>query len=105
MVAEHAVAGEPENVIDAILLAPIHGLGPGVMAVAAPADAGLGPMAAQATGNVLEDGADLGAARRLARPQDDRHRLARTGLVNVDRQETALVVMGIEERELLMCSS
>ena len=44
---------------------------------------------------------NLDAVRRLARAQEDRHRLASAGLVDMDRQEAAAVVMGVEQRELL----
>src|SRR3546814_19264484 len=44
---------------------------------------------------------DLRAVRRLAGAQDDGDRLARRGLVDVDRLEAAAVVVGVEQRELL----
>src|SRR3546814_11685125 len=44
---------------------------------------------------------DLRAVRRLAGAQDDGDRLARRGLVDVDRLEAAAVVAGVEQRELL----
>src|SRR3546814_18934293 len=44
---------------------------------------------------------DLRAVRRLAGAQDDGDRLARRGLVDVDRLEAAAVVAGVEPRELL----
>jgi hypothetical protein len=43
----------------------------------------------------------LGAVGRLAGTQDDGHRLAGDRLVDVDRQEAALAVVGVEARELL----
>ena len=46
--------------------------------------------------------ADLAARGGLARPQDHRHRAAGGGVVDVDRQEAARVVVGVEQRELLM---
>ena len=46
--------------------------------------------------------ADLLARGRLAGAQDDRDRPARRRVVDVDRQETAFVVMRVEQRELLM---
>lgn len=46
--------------------------------------------------------ADLLARRRFSRPQDHRDRTAGSRIIDVDRQEAALVVMAVEERELLM---
>ena len=65
-------------------------------------DSDLGPMAADALDDVLQDGADFLARRRLAFAQDHRHRLAGRPFIDVDRQETALVIMGVEQRELLL---
>jgi len=42
------------------------------------------------------------SARRLSRPQDDGHGFAARRLVDMDRQEAALVVVGVEQRQLLM---
>src|SRR4051812_34152904 len=72
------------------------------MTVAAHQDSDLGPMAADALDDVLQDGADFLARRRLAFAQDHRHRLAGRPFIDVDRQETALVIMGVEQRELLL---
>jgi hypothetical protein len=47
---------------------------------------------------------DLDAARRLAGPQHDRHGPALLRVVDVDRQEAAFVIMGVEQRELLMAA-
>lgn len=44
----------------------------------------------------------FGAVRGLARPQENRHRLAGSRLVNMDRHETAAVMIGIERAELLL---
>ena len=46
--------------------------------------------------------AHLAARGRLAGPQDHRHRAAGGGVVDMDRQKAALVVMGVEQRQLLM---
>ena len=46
--------------------------------------------------------AHLLAGGRLARPQDHGHRTAGRRIVDVDRQEAALVVVGIEQRQLLV---
>ena len=50
---------------------------------------GARPVPADAAHQVLEEGADLGARRRLARAQEHRHRLAARHMVDVDRQEAA----------------
>ena len=55
-----------------------------------------------ATDQVLEEGADFGAGRRLARAQEDRHRLAALHMIDVDGQEAAGVVVGVEQRQLLL---
>ena len=59
-------------------------------------------MAADALDDVHENRAHLLSRRRLAFAQDHRHRFAAGAFVDVDGQETALVVMGIEQRELLI---
>ena len=46
--------------------------------------------------------ADLDARGRLAGAQQHGDRPARRRVIDVDRQEAALVVMGVEQRELLM---
>jgi hypothetical protein len=61
----------------------------------------LRPAGADGTHHVAQDERHLGPVRRLARPQDHRHRLAGRGLVDVDRQEAPLVMAGVEQRELL----
>jgi hypothetical protein len=99
---QHVVPGEPEEVIDTVLLAPIHGLGAGIVAVAAPTDAGLWPVPTDLTGHVPDDGPHLGTAWRLARAQDDGDWLAARPLVDVNREKAALVVMCVEQRELLV---
>ena len=44
----------------------------------------------------------LDARGRLARPQHDGDRAACRAVVDMDRQKAALVVMGVEQRQLLM---
>src|SRR5258707_371636 len=56
---QHVVPGEPEDVIDAVRLAPRHGLGTGIVAIATPADAGLGPMPTDVAGRDACDGTGL----------------------------------------------
>jgi hypothetical protein len=98
---QHWVAGEAEDVADPVALATGHGLVAGVVAVAADQDLDPRPASADGFHDMAQDEGDLGTARRLARPQDDRDRFAGGGLVDVDRQEAAAVVMGVEQGELL----
>ena len=84
---QHGIARQAEDVVDAVLLAPRHGLGPAVVAVSPEGEPGARPVPADAAHQVLEEGADLGARRRLARAQENRHRLATLDMVDMDRQE------------------
>ena len=47
-------------------------------------------------------GAHLDAARRLAGPQHDRRGPALLRVIDLVRQEAAFVIMGVEQRELLI---
>src|SRR5262250_1877619 len=58
---ERGIAGEAENVVCIVVFCPFHRLDPAVVAVAAPHDAGLRPMTAQALGHMPDDGAHLAA--------------------------------------------
>ena len=60
-----------------------------------------GQRARMAPDHVAQHERHLGPVRGLAGAQDHRHRLAGDRLVDVDRQEAAPVVVGVEERELL----
>ena len=84
---QHGIARQAEDVVDAVLLAPRHGLGPAVVAVSPEGEPGARPVPADAAHQVLEEGADLGARRRLAGAQENRHRLAALDMVDMDRQE------------------
>ena len=72
------------------------------MAVAADGDPGLWPVPSDAADQAAQVTADLGARGRLAGAQQHGDRPARRRVVDMDRQEAALVVMGIEQRQLLM---
>jgi hypothetical protein len=102
MALRTALTPKPKNVVNTLLFAPFHRFDPAVMAVAAHQDADLGPVTADAPDHVLEDGAHLHAGGRLALAQDHRHRLAAGSFIDVDRQEAALVVVRVEQRQLLM---
>ena len=95
-------AGKAEHVVDVVVLAPGHRLGPGVMSVAAEQDARLRPAGADAADEPAQMGANLDADGRLAGTQDDRDGSALLRVIDMDRQKAALVVMGVEQRELLM---
>jgi len=95
-------AGQSENVIDAVSFTPRHRLGARIMAVAPKGEARPGPALSNAPDDSAQMGANFHARWRLAGPQDDSHRTAVFGVVNMDRQEAALIVMGVEQRQLLM---
>ena len=98
---ERDIAGKAKNVVRIVVFRPFHGLEPGVMTVAAPDDARVRPMSAQALGHMLDDGAHLRAARGARRAQDRRHRRAARHVIDVHRRKAALVVMRVPERKLL----
>ena len=72
------------------------------MAVAADRDPGLRPVPAEAPDETAQVTADLGARGCFAGAQQHGDRPARRRVIDVDRQEATLVVMGVEQRELLM---
>ena len=47
-------------------------------------------------------GTNLDAGGRLAGPQDDRDGAGGLRVIDMDRQKAALVVMGVEQRQLLV---
>ncbi len=99
---QRGVAGQAEDEVDSVVLAPVDRLAAAVMAVAAEGQPGARPVAADAPGQVLEKDADLDARRRLARAHENRHRLSALNMVDVHRQEAAGVVVGVEQRQLLV---
>src|SRR5439155_9055940 len=66
---QHRIAGEAEDVADALALAPRHSLGAGVMAVAAHHDVDRRPAGADMANDVAQDQGHLGTVRRLAGAQ------------------------------------
>src|SRR5208337_2890256 len=94
--------GKAENIIDAIVFTPCHRLRSRVMSVAAKQDARLRPALADMPRQPAQMCANLDAGRRLAGTQHDDDGPASIGVVDVDRQEATLVVVGVEQRELLM---
>ena len=65
---QRAIAGEPEDVVDAVRLAPGHGLRAAVVAVSPEGEPGVRPVPADAADQVLEEGADLGTRPRASCP-------------------------------------
>jgi hypothetical protein len=95
-------SGKTKDVIDAVLLAPCHRLGAHVMPVAAKQDARFRPALADMPHQPAQMGANLDARRRVAGPQDHCDRAAPLRVIDMDRQEAALIVMCVEQGQLLM---
>lgn len=68
---ERSGAGEAEDVVDPVRLAPIHGLGPSIVAVAAQQDPGLGPALADVVDEAAHVSAHLATRGRLAGAKDN----------------------------------
>src|ERR1700746_1042365 len=101
-IGEHWIAGQTKDEIDAVFFAPRHHLWAAVMPVAADRDVGRRPMPADAADEPAQMAAHLLTRRRLAGTQQYRHRPRHRRVIDMDRQKTALVVMAIEERQLLV---
>src|SRR5450756_2222164 len=101
---ERLGTGQTEDVVDAVVLAPRHRLRPSIVPVATERNSRLVPPRPDMPYQAAQMGTHLDAARRLAGPQDDRHGPALLRVVDVDRQEAALVIMSVEQRELLAVS-
>ena len=72
------------------------------MPVAADSDVGRRPMPTDAADEPTQVAAHFLTRRGLAGTQQYRYRPRHRRVIDMDRQKTALVVMGIEERELLV---
>src|SRR4029079_10770144 len=90
------------NVVDAVGLAPRHRLLATVMAVATDGDVGVGPVSADAPDQAAEQLADLHARRRLARTENPCTWTPRRRIIDMDRQEAALIRVGVPLRQLLV---
>src|SRR5271165_4359056 len=90
---EHGVAGQTEDIVQAVGLAPCHHLAAAVVAVATDRDARVGPMAADPPHHAPQMAADLLAARCLARTEHNHNRTCVCCVVDVDWQEATLVIM------------
>ena len=95
-VIDRPVERGPKDIVDSVVVAPRHDLGTAVMTVTPDGDACRRPVPADASDQAAQVAADLLARGRLAGTQDDRDRAAGCGVVDVDRQETAFIVMRIE---------
>ena len=98
---KRGIAREPEDIVDAILFAPLHRLGAAIVAVAPQSDVGLGPMAPDAPDEPPDMAGDFGARRRLAGAQQHRNRPASFGVVDVDRQKASLAMVAVPKGKLL----
>src|SRR6266404_2611320 len=99
---EHGVAGQTKDEVDLALVAPFHHLRAAVMAVAPDGNPRLWPVPADAADETTQVTAYLCARGCLAGAQEHSDRPACRRVVDMNWQETALVVMGIEQGELLM---
>ena len=72
------------------------------MAIAADGDAGIRPVPADAADEAAQPSADFLTRWRLAGAQDHGDRPASGGVVDMDRQEAALIVVSVPFGELLM---
>src|ERR1022692_2546157 len=96
------VGTQAEDVFDAVVIAPVHRLLPPVMAVAPDCDDGGWPVQPDAADQPAGMGTNLFSAQRFALTQDRDHAMASLRVVYMDRQKASFVVMGIEQRHLLM---
>src|SRR5271157_3844002 len=99
---EDRVGGQTEDVVHTMLLAPVHGLSPAIMSVATNGDACVRPVQSDTPHQPAQMGAHLLAIWCLPRAQDGQHAMAGVGVIDMNRQEAPFVIMGIEQRQLLM---
>src|SRR5258707_10081008 len=97
---ERLGTGQTEDVVDAVVLAPRHRLRPRIVPVPPESNSRLLPSRAGVPYQASKMGTHLDAARRLAGPQDDRHRPARLRVIDVDRQGTAVGIISVGQTEL-----
>jgi hypothetical protein len=102
---EKLVARQSEDVIETIVFAPVHHVVAAIMAVAPDVDLGCGPVCADATDGPAQMAAHFLAGRRLAWPQNDRDGAPCRGIVDMNRQEAAIILMRVEQRELLVTNA
>src|SRR6201990_2174686 len=100
--AEHVVATKAEYEVDAILIAPLHHLWACIVAVAANGDVGMWPVLPDGAQQASQMTAYLLSWWGLAGLLQHRHWPRGRGVIDVDGQEAALIVMRVEHRQLLM---
>ena len=93
---------KPEHKVDVVLLAEIHHFWAAVVTIATQGGSGSRPVPADAAYEPAQMASDLLTRRRLAGAKQHRQRPAGRDVVDMDGQKAALVVMGIEQRQLLM---
>lgn len=89
---ERLGAGQTEDVVDAVGLAPRHCLRPGIVPVATERNLRVVPSRADMPYQAAQMGTHLDAARRLAGPQHDGHGPALIRVVDVDRPPSKAAV-------------
>ena len=100
--SQHRVGRHAKHIIDAIGLAKVHHFGSAVVAVTPDRDVGGGPVAADMAEQPPDMSCRLGTRWRLAGAQQHCHRAPRRRVIDMDRHETALTMMAIPKRQLLI---
>jgi len=100
--AQRCIGGKSEDIVDAVCLAEGQDFRPAIVPITADGDVGVGPVPADMPHETPEVSGRLRARGCLASAQQHGDRPTRGRIVNVDRQETALAVMAIPERQLLV---
>ena len=100
MLVEGGGAGQADEIIDAVGVAPIHDLGTGIVAVATEQNGDPGPSLPDAADQPLHQGQDFLAAGPLGRTQH-RGDQAPGNIEDVDGLEAVFVVVGVEQAQLL----
>ena len=100
---ENTVAGEAKDVVDVIVVAPLHSFGAAIVTIAAPDDVGFFPRCSRlkAPCQMPDHGAHFAPVWCLRGPQDRRHRQAGACVIHMHRCKAALVMMRIPQRHLL----
>ena len=97
---QHRIACQAEQIKDAVTLAPVHDAVSAETAVAAQHDADVGPFATEPLDQKLQDRSRVPSGIDVRRPQiGDEEMIA---AMNVEGQETVVVVVAVEETLLLL---
>ena len=89
--AQNGIAGQAEDIVDGVGLAPRHHFGASVVAIAADCQLRGGPVATDAAHQAADMTSDLMSGRRLARSQQDGDGTRGGDIVDVDGHEAAFV--------------